>query len=425
MRRHLDPPAAAAATIAFWAACASWTAPGALVPAACAGQFPPGSIVFVESVPIETDLDLPELPDAAGVWLDLVESAAQTLDVFSFYFSPNPDGVCRLQPVLAEVQDRARAGVAVRLLSDRKFYATYPQTHDSLGEVTGITARLLDAERLWGGVLHAKGMLIDRERFFLGSQNWDWRALEHIHELGAVVAHNELAADLGRIVDLDWALAGGEPPPPRRNQVPAAPRWEPARRITLPDGRVCEAVLAASPPQALPEGISWDLPLLVDQIDRAAIRVRLQLLSYNPGDRDGGWWPDLDAALRRAALRGCDVQILLSNWAKRASMLPHIQSLAVLPGIEIRFVNLPEWSGGFVPFARTAHAKYLTCDDRALWLGTGNGSHGDFHRSRNISLFLRGDGCAEAADQFFTRGWTSAYAETVDPCGHYTPPRRE
>ena len=57
----------------------------------------------------------------------------------------------------------------------------------------GVAARLLDAGAAWGGVLHAKGMIVDGRTFFLGSQNWDWRALEHIHELGVRVRHPDLA----------------------------------------------------------------------------------------------------------------------------------------------------------------------------------------------------------------------------------------
>ena len=53
---------------------------------------------------------LPELPDAPAVWLDLVEGARSSLDVFTFYFSPNPDAMGPLQPVLAAVEARGRAG---------------------------------------------------------------------------------------------------------------------------------------------------------------------------------------------------------------------------------------------------------------------------------------------------------------------------
>jgi len=408
------------AAVAAAAVLAAWSVAVAAVGGA---EIPTGTIVFAESVPVETELGLPELPDAPAVWLDLVDGAERTIDVFTFYFSPNPDGVDHLQPVLAALEAKARGGVAVRLLSERKFHETYPETHDRLGQVPGIQARLFDGEALWGGILHAKGMILDDRRFFLGSQNWDWRALEHIHELGAVVADDSLTADLARIYALDWALAGGEAPPPVRASVPATPEWRRPRALLAPGEVPCAAVLAASPPQALPPGVPWDLPLLVDQIDRARERVRLQMLSYSPGDRDVAWWGDLDAALRRAAGRGCEVQLIFSNWAKRASSLAHIQSLALVPNVAVRFTNVPAWSGGFVPFARVEHAKYLTCDRDALWLGTSNGSRDYFFDSRNVSLFLRGEGCAAAADAFFERSWSSPYAEPVDPCGEYAPPR--
>ena len=51
-----------------------------------------GCITFVESVPLETPLDLPQLPDAPQVWLDLVGGAQRSLDIFSFYVSPDPAG---------------------------------------------------------------------------------------------------------------------------------------------------------------------------------------------------------------------------------------------------------------------------------------------------------------------------------------------
>lgn len=387
-----------------------------------------GRVVFVESVPVETEdhLDLPDLPHAADAWLDLVQGAQRSLDIFSFYVSPDPDQRCSLQAVLDAVEARARGGVAVRLLSDAKFHRTYPETHDRFATLDHIDARLIDGNRAWGGgVLHAKGMIIDGERFFLGSQNWDWRALEHIHELGVMVEHQALAADLARLYDLDWQRAGAPDGPPPASAASAEASFAPVRALALPDGRICDAVLAASPPHALPAGIPWDLPLLIDQIDRASERVRLQMLSYKPGDRDDSYWGELDQALRRAAARGCEVQIIMSNWSKRDSVVPHLKSLTVLPRIDVRFTNIPEWSGGFIPFARVDHAKYVTCDGNALWLGTSNGSRDYFYQSRNVSLFLRGDGAAEAADRFFEISWTSPYAEHVDPCAAYEPPRRQ
>ncbi len=400
-------------------ACLLAIAPGAAVAES------PGRITFVESVPVETSLDLPEVPDAPEVWLDLVRGARTSLDVFTFYFSPDPAGGDALSAVLAEVAAAGARGVRVRLLSDAGFHKTYPETHDRFRDLPGVQARLLDARARWGGVLHAKGMIVDGDRFFLGSQNWDWRALTHIHEFGAVVEQPDLTAALAAIFASDFAAAGGEPVTTPCHDAPDTASWSTSRALRLPSGEECEAVLAASPRFGLPAHVPWDLPLLVETIDAARDSLHLQMLSYDPSERGGTYWPILDSALRAAAARGVSVRLIFSNWAKRASSLKDIQSLAVLPNIEVRFTNLPAWSGGFVPFARVDHAKFATADGRRLWLGTSNGSRDYFEESRNVSLFLRGEGCAATADAFFDRNWRSAYAETVDPCGAYAPPARE
>jgi phosphatidylserine/phosphatidylglycerophosphate/cardiolipin synthase-like enzyme len=133
----------------------------------------------------------------------------------------------------------------------------------------------------------------------------------------------------------------------------------------------------------------------------------------------------LDRALRRAAARGVQVEMIVSNWAKRPTSLPHIQSLAVLANVEIRFTNIPPWSGGFIPYARVEHAKFATVDGDRLWIGTANWGGSYFRSSRNLSLFVNGRGSCNVPDRFFTQSWESSYAEPVDPCGDYTPPRRE
>ncbi|MFT5783806.1 MAG: phosphatidylserine/phosphatidylglycerophosphate/cardiolipin synthase-like enzyme, partial [Candidatus Krumholzibacteriia bacterium] len=180
----------------------------------------------------------------------------------------------------------------------------------------------------------------------------------------------------------------------------------------------------ASPRQALPAGVPWDLPLLVEMIDSASDSLHLQLLSYGVTDREGRLFDDLDSALRRAAVRKVDVKIILSNWSKSRYKLPWIKSLAVLPNLEVRFTNIPEHSAGFIPFARVEHAKYLTVDGQALWIGTSNWSRDYFHNSRNISLFFLGDGAPGVPDEFFNQSWHSEYAESVDPAAEYAPPRR-
>ena len=386
------------------------TAPAAAPPTA-------GSMQLVESVPLETVLDQPDLPEARDVWPAMIASARSTLDIEVFYISADPARDDALDAVLAEVSAASARGVRVRLLADRGFHKTYPEWIDAIGGLAGAEVRLIDARRLWGGVQHAKFFVVDDRDCFVGSQNWDYRALEHIHELGARFASPAVAAAVGAVFAHDWALAGDEAPPAA--EVGAGP-WT----LETGGGATSTVRFAASPPQALPPGVPHDEPLLVDLIDRAAHEVRLHLLSYGVTERDGSYYATLDAALRRAAARGVQVKVILSNWAKRPSALPHIKSLAVLDNVEVRFTNIPQWSGGFIPFARVEHPKYLVKDGDEAWLGTANWGRDYFHESRNLSFFFAAGPVAGDMARWFDTSWNSPYAEVVDPCAEYAPPPR-
>jgi len=385
--------------------------------AAATAPDPQGTMQLVESVPVETVLDQPDLPEARDVWPAMIAAASRTLDIEVFYISADPAREDALDAVLAAVAAAAGRGVRVRLLADRGFHKTYPEWIDAVGALPGAEARLIDARRLWGGVQHAKFFVVDGHDCFVGSQNWDYRALEHIHELGARFTADAVAAAVGAVFAHDWALAGGETPPDRAT---AAGPWT----LAAAGGETSTVRFAASPPQALPAGVPHDEPLLVALIDRAAHEVRLHLLSYGVAERDGTYDATLDAALRRAAARGVQVKIILSNWAKRAAALPHIKSLAVLDNVEVRFTNIPEWSGGFVPFARVEHPKYLVKDGDEAWLGTANWGRDYFHESRNLSFFVAGGPVAGDMARWFDASWHSPYAEVVDPCADYAPPPR-
>ena len=400
-----------------------------------------GTLNFLESFPEETELDLPEFPEAYTMWPQLLGQAQKSIDVASFYFSRIGDGEDAKAPahvidhlVLSTdaIRQSAGKGVAVRIMGDSKFQKTYPELLQAFDEVEGIESRTIDAGSHWGGVLHAKYFLIDDATLYVGSQNWDWRAMSQIRELGALVTHPKLAGDLKSIFDMDWSLAGDHPESQtknRENPINDDPVHVPFSQLQhaileAPDGSQVKAVLAASPASGLPDNIPWDLPLLIELIDSATETVHIQLLSYNVSDRDGLYFATLDNALRRAAARKVKVEILLANWAKVHYKLHWIQSLAAVNNIEVKFSNIPEHSAGFIPYARVEHAKFLTVDQQAAWIGTSNWSRDYFYSSRNISLFFAGQGAALPLERFFALGWNSPYAETVDPSGNYDPPKR-
>jgi phosphatidylserine/phosphatidylglycerophosphate/cardiolipin synthase-like enzyme len=374
---------------------------------------PSGEVSLVESVPIETDLDHPDIPDAHEVWVSMMNGARRTLDVASFYVSTAPGQ--RLEAVLAAIEGAADRGVAVRVLVDKGFATKYPEPLERLGKHRGIALRKIDVGAAMGGVMHAKYFLVDGQEAYVGSQNLDWRSITHIHEMGARIRDARATAAYARVFEMDWALAGGEPP--------RGPVAGPLSFTVTAAGEPATLTLLASPTGHLPDPSMWELPRLLALIDQAKREVHVQVLTYKTKSRDGSPFHDLDDALRRAAKRGVKVELLVSDWSKRKGTVEDVQALARVPNVAVRFLDIPPWSGGFVPFARVAHAKYMVVDGASAWIGTSNWEGDYFTRSRNLGLVVEGRAFAAKLDRVFRGAFDGKYAEVVDPDGKYEPPR--
>jgi phosphatidylserine/phosphatidylglycerophosphate/cardiolipin synthase-like enzyme len=273
--------------------------------------------------------------------------------------------------------------------------------------------RRIDVRASMGGVQHAKLFVVDGCASYLGSANFDWRSLEHVHELGVEVHEPTVASELLRVFEMDWALAAGEPPPTR-----APPGVFP---VELPDGTSIAPVL--SPRDVLPAGSRWDLPALTAIIDAAERSVRVALLSFQPSFRDGQPFDELDAALRRAGARGVDVRLIVSHWDTRAESLVPLQALQRAPGVTVKIATVEPHASGFIPFARVVHAKYMTIDGSHNWVGTSNWSGDYFFKSRNVGLLIDGAAMAAELEAVHERVWSSPVAEPLDPNRSYPIPR--
>lgn len=354
---------------------------------------------LVETAPVETTLDHPDLREAHEVWLEMIGGAEKTIDLGMFYASNRPGS--RLEPVVAALEEAAGRGVRVRFLSAESFHDTYPETLDRLKAHEGIDVRLIDFGE---GVLHAKYFVVDGRDVFFGSQNFDWRSLEHIQELGVRVRSPEIGAAFGAVFDHDWRLAAGE--------SSSWAVWLKAAAAVTGDGvRLTPAFSPRNHVKAW-----WDLPQIIEMLDGAKRTVRVQLLSYKRFD-------ELESALLRAAGRGVQVQLLLSDWSKRQGQIRGLQELQRVKGVDVKLVTIPEHSSGFIPYARVIHAKYLVVDGETSWIGTSNWSRGYFYESRNVGLILEGKAPSERLDRFFLDGWNGPYAELVDPEAEYEAPR--
>jgi len=372
---------------------------------------------------VGTTLDNASIPDAPLIWADMIRRAQREIVFAEFYGISRPGG--RLEPILEAINEAASRGVKIRFLFDAKFYARdeNKRVPDALKTHANIDVRIYDMGPVSDGVLHAKFFVIDGEEAYLGSQNFDWRSLEHIQELGVQIAEPQLARALHQLFELDWAIAGGQ----SFAEAQGALRQAAAARIgevALSYGGGRHLVWPAFSPQALlVDDTHWDLPRLESMIDGAQRRIRLQLMTYSVVNYDKSRFDTLDQALRKAAARGVQVELLFADWMKRAKTIGHIQALQKVPNITIKLVSIPPWSGGHIPFARVVHCKYMIVDDASSWLGTSNWSGDYFFKSRNVGLWIQGERFNHDLNAFFTNLWESAYAEEVDPDATYEPPQ--
>jgi phosphatidylserine/phosphatidylglycerophosphate/cardiolipin synthase-like enzyme len=411
---------------------------------------------LVESVPVETDLDNKTIRNTLDVWLEMIGKATKTLDLEQFYVSNVPGEP--LEEVLKAIMSAADRGVQVRFVVDAGMYKTYPEMLDSLTAMKNIGVRKIDMRQVSGGPMHAKYFVVDGKELFVGSQNFDWRALKHIHEMGCRVRSAELCEIFTDLFELDWQLAEmgrlqgeqnktGEAKVSKRETAAGDDTTDGCgmvRQYALPLACVVEVpfprALRAdqladvvketiqvwpvySPGACIPDERLWDEKRLVSLIDGARSDVLVQLLTYSALD-DTGYYDVLDNALRRAAARGVAVKLLVSDWAKVAPKIDCLKSLEVLPNIEVKLSTIPQWSGGFVPYARVEHCKYMVVDGKVSWIGTSNWERNYFHEARNVGLVLEGNSIGKMLHDVFFKSWNSKYAFQVRPEITYTPPKR-
>src|SRR5207302_1034457 len=119
---------------------------------ACAHAAPP-ALELVESEPVETTLDRPELREAWQVWAEMIARASARLDFAEMYAVD--EGTSRLTPIVEAVEKAAARGVRVRFLTSSSFAKTYPQVLAAL-EQRGVQVRKLDKP-----FLHAKYFVVD------------------------------------------------------------------------------------------------------------------------------------------------------------------------------------------------------------------------------------------------------------------------
>jgi phosphatidylserine/phosphatidylglycerophosphate/cardiolipin synthase-like enzyme len=370
-------------------------------------------IEIIESTPTGTMLDNPGIRDAKDVWLEMINSAHRTLDFEEFYVSTEPGSA--LEKVLDAIAAAADRGVHVRLIVDARMYKTYPMSVDSLGGHRNCEVRIIDFGKIAGGVQHAKYFIADGREVFVGSQNFDWRSLEQIHELGLRIRSDPFAEAYASVFEADWRMASGEDV-----SLDGSAKIPPIR-IAVHPGDTAVVSPTFSPKGWIPDSILWDERVTVGLLDGAQHTVVLQFLAYSTTVRKGDAYTVIDDAIRRAAGRGVKVRMLVADWEKGTSSEASLKSLSMVPNIEVAYSCIPEAARGYIPFARVEHCKYIVVDASRFWLGTANCERGYYYGTRNLGLVCASTTLARQLEGIFEKSWGSPYRERVAADVKYIP----
>ena len=369
---------------------------------------------LVHTVPLDTELATTDLRQPGPVWIELFDGAKSTIDIGQFYAADHPGSV--LERVIERLEAAGKRGVKIRfLLEEKGIRLSEASTLERLRAIPNLTLRVLPYAQLSGGIIHAKYMVVDGQQAFVGSQNFDWRSLEHIHETGLRITDATVVGQVQAIFDQDWqaqaALSAHNPVPlPMAGQTPAR------------SGNY----LVASPQRYNPPGVGdsqLELPRLLGE---AKHEVRVQLLDYAPlsygPDKTRPYYAVIDNAVRAAAARGVSIKLMVSNWNTDALELPYLKSLAVLPNVQIKIVTLPQAKQGFIPYARVIHSKTLEIDGQVAWVGTSNWLGGYLDNSRNLEVVMRSEAMAKRIGQLHEQLWDGPYAKALDVTADYPAP---
>lgn len=374
---------------------------------------------LVHTSPVETTLTNPDLREPVAVWTELFDGAKKEIVIAQFYAVSKPGTA--FEKVLASLTAAGQRGVKIRFLLDQKGVGlSEAATIAQIKAIPNLDLRLIDFNKITGnGIVHAKYLAVDGRVAYIGSQNFDWRSFEHIHETGLKITEPAMVSQVQAIFEQDWQAQA---------LTSQGSRAMVLNSKVVPANYAQNAFLLASPNAYNPAGVGDSETGLPALLAEAQSEVRIQLLDYAPlsygPNRTRPYYAVIDNAVRTAAQRGVKIKLMVSAWNTEAPAIAYLKSLALVPNVEIRIVTLPTASTGFIPFARVIHSKTMSIDGKLAWVGTSNWAGGYFDLSRNLEVVLRNDAMAQRIAALHEQTWSSAYAQPIDINKQYPKPAK-
>nr|CAH7728067.1 unnamed protein product [Callosobruchus chinensis] len=380
-------------------------------------------------------------PSTFDTWLDLINSAHESIDIASLYWTlrqsevyPDPSSNKGEQIFQSLMRAGIERGIKIRVAQNMPSQNFPNVDTELLMKRKAAKVRSVNFNKLLGGgVLHTKLWIIDRTHVYLGSANMDWRSLTQVKEMGIAIRNCScLAEDVRKIFEVYWTL--GED----GAKIPS--NW-PASLYTIYNldtpmdliynNETFHAFFSSSPPPLNPHGRTNDVEALKHVILHAEKFVYISVMDYIPltiySPKISRFWPDIDDAIKTAAIEHkVKVKMLISWWnhsrpaednflrslASVNNAYPRV-SIEVLLFFQRRFIVPATKDQQKIPFARVNHNKYMVSDTTAF-IGTSNWSGDYFTDTAGISFVLHDPVFESQLEEVFERDWNSPYAHPMN-----------
>jgi phosphatidylserine/phosphatidylglycerophosphate/cardiolipin synthase-like enzyme len=366
-------------------------------------------LVLGQSTPLETELGIPGVPDALYLWRDAVQQATESIDIGAFYFMSKRNS--RFNLLIDDISSAANRGVHVRIMLDKRFFEQdlkhggddHQKLIANLSAHKRIVVQPVEQFNKLGGMYHAKFFLIDGRILWLGSQNFDWRSLDHILEVGVLCTSQKLVGKAAALFEVDWHLGATRS---KRRKVGGS-----AHDNVWFGNEIHRAELLASPKGYDLADIKLDIVAIRHAIRSSKNFVELQLSKYRSSFREMDHrWNDIEIELLEAASRGVELRILVDARTEDVNgQIDRLRELASHDNISVGIARISDHSSGKIAYARMVHSKFAVFDGRITWLGTSNWTPDDFFHSRNIGIIVEGRRFATTLHEIFEKLWTSEY----------------
>ena len=338
---------------------------------------------------------------AAPVWLEMADEALTSIDLETFSLPASAE------PLVFALERAAARGVHVRVLADDASGSESALLLTRLSTRTLIEVRRLDGGLLAGGRLAAAQLIVDTGDAAFAPALPDSAELAGCRTTGRVASGTcrlgEDAASLGLrllapgsvraledLFESDWARAG-RAPPVREQEPPLGGYQFPESAVAVqrlsPNAAAADLEVTPlfGPATALPDPALSHASRLLELIESSRHTLRLALPDLNPL---GAAAAPLAEALARAATRGVEVQILLTNPSEENEPLRRLLQ-----------------TGLHLERASAGTASFLVIDSRSAWVGTGGFTDRSLLRDRTIGLAIEGPSVAQTLEGLFARAW--------------------